>query len=174
MTGAMITNSWSHLRLTMITAALLLAGVIIDVSLLHWAMITVTIIAITAAIRYHDIHVVMTMRMSFDVVVVSTLSSRRRNNVVHSLRLSSGYWDVVIDDDDRRHGRRPSLDVQLCRLLLSVVIVKIRHIVWGHAITMSIYPGDVSRSTLCQRVYRDTNTRTYGHRNRVASYNMTD
>jgi len=113
----------------MITAALLLAGVIIDVSLLHWAMITVTIIAITAAIRYHDIHVVMTMRMSFDVVVVSTLSSRRRNNVVHSLRLSSGYWDVVIDDDDRRHGRRPSLDVQLCRLLLSVVIVKIRHIV---------------------------------------------
>ena len=34
-TGAMITNSWSSLRLTMITAAFLLAGVIIDVSLLH-------------------------------------------------------------------------------------------------------------------------------------------
>jgi len=33
----------------MITAALLLAGVIIDVTLLHWAMITV--IAITVAIR---------------------------------------------------------------------------------------------------------------------------
>jgi len=51
----------------MITAALLLAGVIIDVSLLHWAMITLTVIAIaiTAAIRYHDVHVVMTTRMSF-------------------------------------------------------------------------------------------------------------
>ena len=49
----------------MITAALLLAGVITDVSLLHWAMITVTVIAITAAIRYHDVHVVMTVRMSF-------------------------------------------------------------------------------------------------------------
>jgi len=45
----------------MITAALLLAGVIIDVSLLHWAMIMVTVIAITAAIRYHGVHVVMTM-----------------------------------------------------------------------------------------------------------------
>ena len=45
----------------MITAALLLAGVIIDVSLLHWAMITVTVIAITAAICYHGVHVVMTM-----------------------------------------------------------------------------------------------------------------
>jgi len=51
MTGAMITNSWSHRRLTMITAAFLLAGVIIDVTLLHWAMITVTVIAITVAIR---------------------------------------------------------------------------------------------------------------------------
>ena len=49
----------------MITAALLLAGVIIDVTLLHWAMITVTVIAITAAIRYHNVHVVMMMRMSF-------------------------------------------------------------------------------------------------------------
>jgi len=113
----------------MITAALLLAGVIIDVSLPHWAMITVIVIAITAAIRYHDVHVVVTIRMSFDVVVVSTLSSRRRYNVVDSLRLSSGYWDVVIDDDDRRHGRRPSLNVQRCRLSLSVVIVEIRHIV---------------------------------------------
>jgi len=45
----------------MITAALLLAGVIIDVSLLHWAMITVTVIAITAAIRYHGVYVIMTM-----------------------------------------------------------------------------------------------------------------
>jgi len=35
----------------MITAAFLLAGVIIDVSLLHWAMITVTVITITTAIR---------------------------------------------------------------------------------------------------------------------------
>jgi len=35
----------------MITAAFLLAGVIIDVTLLHWAMITVTVIAITVAIR---------------------------------------------------------------------------------------------------------------------------
>ena len=50
----------------MITAALLLAGVITDVSLLHWAMITVIVIAIMAAIRYHDVHVVVTMRMSFD------------------------------------------------------------------------------------------------------------
>ena len=73
----------------MITAALLLAGVIIDVSLLHWAIITVTVIAITAAICYHDVHVVVTMRMSFDVVVVSTLSSRRRYNLVDSLRLLS-------------------------------------------------------------------------------------
>jgi len=94
-------------------------------------MITVTVIAITATIRYHDVHVVLTMRMSFDVVVVSTLSSRRRYNVVDSLRLSFGYWDVVVDDDDddRRHGRRPSLDIQRCRLSLSFVIVEIRHIV---------------------------------------------
>ena len=48
----------------MITAAFLLAGVIIDVSLLHWAMITLTVIA-AAAIRYHDVHVVMTTRMSY-------------------------------------------------------------------------------------------------------------
>jgi len=85
----------------MITAALLLAGVIIDVSLLHWAIITVTVIAITAAICYHDVHVVVTMRMSFDVVVVSTLSSLRRYNLVDSLRLLSGTssrrrrWDDV-------------------------------------------------------------------------------
>jgi len=51
--------------MTMITAAFLLAGVIIDVTLLHWATITVTVIAITAAIRYHDVHVVMRMGMSF-------------------------------------------------------------------------------------------------------------
>ena len=47
------------------TAAFLLAGVIIDVTLLHWAMITVTVIAITVAIGYHNVHVVMMMRMSF-------------------------------------------------------------------------------------------------------------
>jgi len=58
-TGAMITNSWSRLRLTMITAAFLLAGVIIDVTLLHWAMImvtVVTVIAITAFIAWINSH----------------------------------------------------------------------------------------------------------------------
>ena len=34
------------------------------------------------------------------------------------------------------HGWRPSLDVQRCRLSLSVVIVEIRRLVWGYAITM--------------------------------------
>jgi len=74
----------------MLTAALLLAGVIIDVSLLHWAIITVTVIAITAAICYHDVHVVVTMRMSFDVV---------------SLRLSSGTSSstTMTDDTDDVH-----------------------------------------------------------------------
>jgi len=56
----------------MITAVFLLAGVIIDVTLPHWAMITLTsVIAITAAIRYHDVHVVMTT----SVVGRQTLSS---------------------------------------------------------------------------------------------------
>ena len=120
----MITNSWSRLRLTMITAALLLAGVIIDVSLLHWAMITVTVIAITAAIRYHGVLVVMTITRwgsYFDVVVVFTLSSRRRYNVVDSLRLSSATslsTTMTDDTDDVRrwtsnvvvfhHSRNPS------------------------------------------------------------------
>jgi len=49
----------------MITAALLLARVIIDVTLGYDHGLTVTVIAITAAIRYHDVHVAMTMRMSF-------------------------------------------------------------------------------------------------------------
>ena len=64
----------------MITAALLLAGVIIDVTLLHWAMITVTVIAIMAAIRYHDVHVVIEDE---DVVLTSSSSSRHcRRDVV--------------------------------------------------------------------------------------------
>ena len=44
-TGAMITNSWSHHRLPMITAASPLVGVISDVIWPHLAMITVTVIA---------------------------------------------------------------------------------------------------------------------------------
>jgi len=43
-TSAMITNSWSRRRLTMITASFLLDGVIINVICLHSAMITVTVI----------------------------------------------------------------------------------------------------------------------------------
>jgi len=62
----------------MITAAVLLAGMIIDVSLLHWAMITVTVIAITVAIRYHDVH-----RHDDEDVVLTLLSSRHcRHDVV--------------------------------------------------------------------------------------------
>ena len=103
----------------MITAAFLLAGVIIDVTLLHWAMITLTVIAITAAIRYHDVHVVMTTRgCHFDLVVVSTLSSRRRYNVVDSLRLSSGTSSTTTMTDVRR-----------CRLSLSVVIVDSKSVI---------------------------------------------
>ena len=81
----------------MITAALLLAGVIIDVSLLHWG-ISVTVIAITAAIRYHDVHVVMTTRMSFsprrrlDIVVATSLQRSRQP--------SSIVWNVVVNDND--------------------------------------------------------------------------
>ena len=114
----MITNSWSRLRLTMITAALLLAGVIIDVSLLHWAMITVTVIAITAAIRYHGVHVVMTMTRwgsHFDVVVVLTLSSRRRYNVVDSLRLSSATSSSTTMTDDTDDVRRWTSNVVVFR-----------------------------------------------------------
>ena len=67
----------------MITAAFLLAGVIIDVTLLHWAMITLTVIAITAAIRYHDVHVVMTTRTTRMIDV------RRLTSVVGRQTLSS-------------------------------------------------------------------------------------
>ena len=44
-TGAMITNSWSHRRLPMITAASPLVGVISDVIWPHLAMITAAVIA---------------------------------------------------------------------------------------------------------------------------------
>jgi len=103
----------------MITAALLLAGVIIDVNLLHWAIITVTVIAITAAICYHDVHVVVTMRMSFDVVVVSTLSSRRRYNLVDSLRLLSGTSSSTTMTDDTDDVRRWTSDIVVFRCLSS-------------------------------------------------------
>ena len=101
----------------MITAALLLAGVIIDVSLLHWAMITVTVIAITAAIRYHGVHVVMTMTRGshFDVVVVLTLSSRRRYNVVDSLCLSSATSSSTMMTDDTDDVRRWTSNVVVFR-----------------------------------------------------------
>jgi len=46
----------------MITAALLLARVIIDVTLGYDHGLTVTVIAITAAIRYHDVHDVRQVR----------------------------------------------------------------------------------------------------------------
>jgi len=45
LTGAMITNSWSHRRLPMITAASPLVGVISDVIWPHLAMITAAVIA---------------------------------------------------------------------------------------------------------------------------------
>ena len=44
-TGAMITNSWSHRRLPMITAASPLVGVISDIIWPHLAMITAAVIA---------------------------------------------------------------------------------------------------------------------------------
>jgi len=78
-------------------------------------------------------HVIMTMRMSF--------WRRRRLGIVvaTSLQHIPQPSSVIVVDDDRRHGRRPSLDIRHCRLSLSVVIVEIRRLVWGHAITMSMF-----------------------------------
>ena len=127
----MITNSWSRLQLTDHGCAPIGWR---D----HWCQ--------SATLGYYHGHHnrdhgghhrddedVVWRRCRLDIVVATSLQlSRQPSSVV---------WDVVVDDDDRRHGRRPSLDVRHCRLSLSVVIVEIRHLVWGHAITISICPG---------------------------------
>jgi len=53
-----------------------------------------------------------TTRLRLDIVVATSLQRSRQP--------SSVIWDVIVDDDDRRHRRRLSLDVRRCRLSLSV------------------------------------------------------
>ena len=83
-------------------------------------MITVTVIAITAAIRYHNVHVVMMMRMSFwrrhlHIVAVRSLQRSRQPSTV--------VWDVVlvVDDgvDDMDDVRRWTSNVVVFRCLSS-------------------------------------------------------